>query len=126
MDRIQSDRIQSNDYCGSGGMDKNDLILAAIEQLYAKVVEVKVDVGGLKTEIDGLKSDMVEVKADIRELKADMVEVKTDIGGLKVRMDDLEAGQRAMKQVIGGNHLKVMGRIDQLSEQLERHIRHPV
>lgn len=100
-------------------MDKNDLILAAIEQLYAKVVEVKVDVGGLK-------SDMVEVKADIRELKADMVEVKTDIGGLKVRMDDLEADQRAMKQVIGGNHLKVMGRIDQLSEQLERHIRHPV
>jgi capsule polysaccharide export protein KpsE/RkpR len=86
-------------------MDKSDLILAAIERLYADVVVIKTDVAGLKS---------------------DMVEVKTDIGGLKVRMDDLEAGQRAMKQVIGGNHLKVMGRIDQLSEQLERHIRHPV
>ena len=55
-----------------------------------------------------------------------MVEVKVDIGGLKARMDDLEAGQRAMKQIIGENHLKVMGRIDQLSDQLERHTRHAV
>jgi hypothetical protein len=93
-------------------MDKSDLILAAIERLYADVVVIKTDVSELKTDVAGLKSDMVEVKADI--------------GGLKVRMDNLEAGQRAMKQVIGGNHLKVMGRIDQLSDQLERHTRHAV
>ena len=86
-------------------MDKSDLILAAIERMYAHIVEIKTDVS---------------------VLKSDMVEVKGDIGGLKARMDDLEVGQRAMRQVIGGNHLKVIGRIDQLSDQLERHIKHTV
>ena len=76
-------------------MDKSDLILAAIERMYAHIVEIKTDVS---------------------VLKSDMVEVKGDIGGLKARMDDLEVGQRAMRQVIGGNHLKVIGRIDQLSD----------
>ena len=86
-------------------MDKSDLILAAIERMYAHIVEIKTDVS---------------------VLKSDMVEVKGDIGGLKARMDDLEVGKRAMRQVIGGNHLKVIGRIDQLSDQLERHIKHTV
>ena len=86
-------------------MDKSDLILAAIERTYAHIVEIKTDVS---------------------VLKSDMVEVTSDIGGLKARMDDLEVGQRAMRQVIGGNHLKVIGRIDQLSDQLERHIKHTV
>ena len=86
-------------------MDKSDLILAAIERMYAHIVEIKTDVS---------------------VLKSDMVEVKSDIGGLKARMDDLEVGQRAMRQVIGGNHLKVIGRIDQLPDQLERHIKHTV
>lgn len=72
-------------------VDKSDLILSAIERMYA-----------------------------------DIVEIKTDIAGLKGRMDDLEVGQRTMRQVIGGNHLKVMGRIDQLSDQLERHSKHAV
>lgn len=72
-------------------VDKSDLILSAIERMYA-----------------------------------DIVEIKTDVAGLKGRMDDLEAGQRTMRQVIGGNHLKVIGRIDQLSDQLERHIKHAV
>ena len=72
-------------------VDKSDLILSAIERMYA-----------------------------------DIVEIKTDVAGLKGRMDDLEAGQRTMRQVIGGNHLKVMGRIDQLSDQLGRHIKHAV
>jgi hypothetical protein len=44
-------------------MDKSDLILAAIEQLYAKVVEVKADVVELKADVGELKTDMVEVKA---------------------------------------------------------------
>jgi capsule polysaccharide export protein KpsE/RkpR len=86
-------------------VDKSDLILAAIERMYAHIVEIK---------------------TDVFVLKSDMVEVKGDIGGLKARMDDLEVGQRAMRQVIGGNHLKVIGRIDQLSDQLERHIKHTV
>ncbi|GEO40490.1 hypothetical protein SAE02_46380 [Skermanella aerolata] len=72
-------------------VDKSDLILSAIERMYA-----------------------------------DIVEIKTDVAGLKGRMDDLEAGQRTMRQVIDGNHLKVIGRIDQLSDQLERHIKHAV
>ena len=72
-------------------MDKSDLILAAIEQLYAKVVEVK---------------------ADIREMN--------------VRMDRMEADQKFMKQTIGSNHLQVLGRINQLSDQLVDHIRHHV
>ena len=72
-------------------VDKSDLILSAIERMYA-----------------------------------DIVEIKTDVAGLKGRMDDLEVGQRTMRQVIGGNHLKVIGRIDQLSDQLERHIKHAV
>lgn len=72
-------------------VDKSDLILSAIERMYA-----------------------------------DIVEIKTDVAGLKGRMDDLEAGQRTMRQVIGGNHLKVIGRIDQLSDQLGRHIKHAV
>ncbi len=79
-------------------VDKSDLILSAIERMYADIVEIKTDVSVLKS----------------------------DIGVLKGRMDDLEVGQRTMRQVIGGNHLKVMGRIDQLSDQLERHIKHTV
>jgi capsule polysaccharide export protein KpsE/RkpR len=86
-------------------MDKSDLILAAIERMYAHIVEIKTDVS---------------------VLKSDMVEVKGDIGRLKARIDDLEVGQRAMRQVIGGNHLKVIGRIDQLSDRLERHVKHTV
>jgi capsule polysaccharide export protein KpsE/RkpR len=93
-------------------MDKSDLILAAIERMYAHIVEIKTDVSVLKTDVSVLKSDMVEVKGDI--------------GRLKARIDDLEVGQRAMRQVIGGNHLKVIGRIDQLSDRLERHVKHTV
>jgi predicted nucleic acid-binding Zn-ribbon protein len=93
-------------------MDKSDLILAAIEQLYAKVVEVKADV--------------VELKADVGELKTDMVEVKADIREMNVRMDRMEADQKFMKQTIGSNHLQVLGRINQLSDQLVDHIRHHV
>ena len=86
-------------------MDKSDLILAAIEQLYAKVVEVK---------------------ADVVELKADVGESKTDIREMNVRMDRMEADQKFMKQTIGSNHLQVLGRINQLSDQLVDHIRHHV
>ena len=66
------------------------------------------------------KSDLI--LSVIERMYADIVEIKTDVAGLKGRMDDLEAGQRTMRQVIGGNHLKVIGRID----QLERHIKHAV
>ena len=60
------------------------------------------------------KSDLILLA--IERMYADIVEIKTDVAGLKGRMDDLEAGQRTMRQVIGGNHLKVIGRIDQLSD----------
>jgi predicted nucleic acid-binding Zn-ribbon protein len=107
-------------------VDKSDLILSAIERMYADIVEIKADVSVLKADVSVLKSDMVEVKSDIGGLKGDVAGIKGDIAGLKGRMDDLEAGQRTMRQVIGGNHLKVMGRIDQLSDQLGRHIKHAV
>jgi SMC interacting uncharacterized protein involved in chromosome segregation len=100
-------------------VDKSDLILSAIERMYADIVEIKSDVSVLKSDVSVLKSD-------IGELKGDVAGIKGDIAGLKGRMDDLEVGQRTMRQVIGGNHLKVMGRIDQLSDQLERHIKHAV
>jgi SMC interacting uncharacterized protein involved in chromosome segregation len=98
-------------------MDKSDLILAAIERMYAKVVVIETDVAELKADVGVLK-------ADVAELKGDMVEVKGDISGLKVRMDCLESGQSEIKKVIGSNHLQVLGRINQLSDQFVNHIRH--
>jgi hypothetical protein len=98
-------------------MDKSDLILAAIERMYADVVVMKTDVAELKADVSVLK-------ADVAELKGDMVEVKGDISGLKVRMDCLEGGQSEIKKVIGSNHLQVLGRINQLSDQFVNHIRH--
>ena len=98
-------------------MDKSDLILAAIERMYADVVVIKTDVAELKADVSILK-------ADVAELKSDMVEVKGDISGLKVRMDCLESGQSEMKKVIGSNHLQVLGRINQLSDQFVNDIRH--
>jgi SMC interacting uncharacterized protein involved in chromosome segregation len=98
-------------------MDKSDLILAAIERMYADVVVIKTDVAELKADVSVLK-------ADVAELKGDMVEVKGDISGLKVRMDCLESGQSEIKKVIGSNHLQVLGRINQLSDQFVNHIRH--
>jgi SMC interacting uncharacterized protein involved in chromosome segregation len=98
-------------------MDKSDLILAAIERMYADVVVIKTDVAELKADVSVLK-------ADVAELKGDMVEVKGNISGLKVRMDCLESGQSEIKKVIGSNHLQVLGRINQLSDQFVNHIRH--
>ena len=105
-------------------MDKSDLILAAIERMYADVVVIKTDVAELKADVSILKADVSVLKADVAELKSDMVEVKGDISGLKVRMDCLESGQSEMKKVIGSNHLQVLGRINQLSDQFVNHIRH--
>ena len=100
-------------------MDKSDLILAAIERMYADVVVIKTDVAVLKADVGELKADMVEVKADIGGLKA-------DFAAMNVRMDRMEADQKFMKQTIGSNHLQVLGRINQLSDQLVDHIRHHV
>jgi hypothetical protein len=43
---------------------------------------------------------------------------------MNVRMDWMEANQKFMKQTIGSNHLQVLGRIDQLSDQFVQHLRH--
>jgi|tagenome__1003787_1003787.scaffolds.fasta_scaffold20364507_2 hypothetical protein len=93
-------------------MDKSDLILAAIERLYAKVVVIETDLSDVKTDVSGLK--------------ADVSGLKTGFDGMKVRMDRMEAEQKTMREVVGSNHHQVVGRIKQLSELIERHIRHPV
>ena len=48
-------------------MDKSDLILAAIERMYAHIVVIKTDVSVLKADVSVLESDMVEVKGDIAD-----------------------------------------------------------
>jgi predicted nucleic acid-binding Zn-ribbon protein len=105
-------------------MDKSDLILAAIERMYADVVMIKTDVAVLKADVGELKADMVEVKADMVEVKADIGGLKSDFAAMNVRMDRMEADQKFMKQTIGSNHLQVLGRIDQLSDQFVQHLRH--
>jgi chromosome segregation ATPase len=95
-------------------MDKGDQILQAIEQwgnrISGEITEMKEDIGTLKSDVGTLKADVAVLKSDVAELNHRMAKVETE--------------QVKIKQVIGANHLKVMGRIDQLSDQLQSHIRH--
>jgi len=101
-------------------MDKSDLILAAIEQLGTRLTT---EIAGVNGRIDDLS---VQVNGRIDRLADEVAGLKAEQAGMKAEQTSMKVEQAKMKQVMGANHLKVMVRIDQLSDQLERHLRHAV
>lgn len=74
-------------------MDKSDQILAAIEQLAARMA-TKDDVARLEGDIASIRSDMAIMRGDIDQTRRE----------------------------VSSSHFRVIGRIDQLSDQMSRHL----
>jgi len=108
-------------------MDKSDLILAAIEQLGARLTT---EIAGVNERIDDLSTQVNGridgLSAEIAGLKVEQTATRVEMNAMKAEQASMKVEQTRMKQVMSANHLKVMGRIDQLSDQLERHLRHAV
>lgn len=90
-------------------MDKSDKILEAISSLAANL-------GG---RMDKLEAGQAELKAGQARLEGDVTELKA---GQTMMRGDIEQTRRE----VSAAHFRVMGRIDQLSDQLHSHLADPL
>lgn len=109
-------------------MDKSDQILAAIEQLAARMA-TKDDVARLEGDIASIRSDMAIMQVDVATLKTELGAVKTDIATVKTEMSGMRGDMAIMRgdidqtrREVSSSHFRVIGRIDQLSDQMTRHL----
>jgi hypothetical protein len=58
-------------------------------------------------------------------LRADVAELRTDVDKLRTDVAVLQSGQEELRRVTSSNHFRVMGRIEQLSDQIIRHVAAP-
>lgn len=76
-------------------VDKSDLILAALERVYAKLTIIEAD-------LNGLKADLAAKKVGDNELSVALNEMDTRIG-------------------LAAAHYQLVGGVDQISDQILRH-----
>jgi archaellum component FlaC len=76
-------------------VDKSDLILSAIERVHAKLTIIEAD-------LNGLKADFAAKKVDDSELSVALNEMDTRIG-------------------LVAAHYQLVGRVEQISDQILRH-----
>lgn len=77
--------------------------------------ELKALLGQVLTKLESLDNKVSAVQEGQAKLEAGQDELRT--GQAK-----LEAGQTQIREVLGANHFQLRGRIDQLSDQLQRHL----
>ena len=86
------------------------------------IAELKADVSELKADVSELKSDVSELKSDVSELKAGQAKLDAKVEAVEEHLhNDIQVTRREM----ASGHLRVMGRIDQLSDQLSHHLSEP-
>lgn len=93
-------------------MDKADQILAAINQLATSMGE----------RMDRLEAGQTKLEAGQVGLEARQLALETQFGAMRADMAILRGDIEQTRREVSGSYFRIMGRIDQLSDQLRGHL----
>lgn len=82
--------------------------------------ELKDALNLLLGKIDGVRTDIAEIRSDISELRTDVTEIRSNISELRADVAALQSGQDELRRTTSANHFKLMGRISQVDERVDR------
>jgi len=121
-------------------------LLNKINTIQTDVSELRVGQRILQTGQDALQAGQDEIRADVtalqigqESLRAGQDEIRADVAALQIGQESLRAGQESLRadvaalqsgqddirRVTSTNHFRLMGRIEQLSDQILKHIAEP-
>ena len=90
-------------------------ILTVVEATRGDVKALDTRVGTLETRFDSLETKFGTLNAKVEHLQSGQTE-------LQVGQAELQSDVAEIRRVVGGNYLKLHGRIDQLSDMFMDHV----
>ena len=104
-------------------------ILTVVEATRDDVKVLNTRVGSLETKVERLQAGQAELQAGqaglqagVAELQVGQAELQADVAELQAGQAELQADVAEIRRVVGGNYLKLHGRIDQLSDMFMGHV----
>ena len=100
-------------------------VLTKLSTLQSGQDELRQDVAELRQDVTVLQKTVATMQGDITTMRGDITSLQKGQDSLRADVAVLQSGQEELRRVTSANHFRVMGRIDQLSLQLDRHLSTP-
>ena len=100
-------------------------LLNKINTIQTDVSELRVGQRILQTGQDALQAGQDEIRADVAALQIGQESLRAGQESLRADVAALQSGQDDIRRVTSTNHFRLMGRIEQLSDQILKHIAEP-
>ena len=97
-------------------------ILTVVEATRGDVKALDTRVGTLETRFDSLETKFGTLNAKVDSLDAKVEHLQSGQTELQVGQAELQSDVAEIRRVVGGNYLKLHGRIDQLSDMFMDHV----
>ncbi len=95
------------------------------DELKGLLGQVLTKLGAIQAGQDGMRGDISALQAGQDGMRGDISALQAGQDALREDVSVVQSGLEELRRVTSVNHFRVMGRIEQLSVQLDRHLASP-